>query len=86
MNNNYIFWKNQKIMKDYRQNKLFYFTTSSLITMTPLFFFYGLNYGKYIRKIPFHIQLGIMIIFYKSTSRFIQEFRYLIDKLEIDFI
>ena len=86
MNSEYIFWKNQKIMRDYRQNKLFYFTTSSLITMTPLFFIYGLYYEKYIRKIPFHIQLGMMIIFYKSTSRFIKELRYLTEKLEIDFI
>ena len=69
------------MLNDYRKNKLFYITTSSLITGTPLIIAYGLFYEKYLRKIPFHIQLGLIILVYKGNLKLIQEFIYLYEKI-----
>lgn len=79
-----IFRKNQKILKDYKENKLFYIGSSSIITATPLIIAYGLFYEKYIRKIPFHVQLGLIIVMYKGSFRLMQEMVYIYEKVYSD--
>lgn len=81
MNIDEIFWKNQKILKNYKNNNLFYISTASFTTFTPLVVIYGLFYEKYIRKIPFHVQFAVIIIMYKSSLKFIQEIKYQAERI-----
>ena len=84
MSKEYLFWKNQKLLKDYREKKLFFISTSALFTSLPALFMYGMYYENFIRKIPFHIQIASLIIFYKSSFRMIQEIIYQKEKIEKD--
>jgi hypothetical protein len=88
-----VFWKKQEIFKDYKKNKYTIMTYSTLLTFIPFGILYGVLYDKILRKIPFSLQLSLILITFQinknlilHTRNFNQRVRenYLLNKTKLN--
>jgi hypothetical protein len=70
-----VFWRKQEIFNDYRNNKIKVLINSSLFTLIPAGIIYGNLYDKVLRKVPFSLQMVMIILTFQLNKNIILNYR-----------
>ena len=70
-----VFWRKQEIFNDYKNNRLRVLIISSLFTLIPAGIIYGNLYDKILRKVPFSIQIAMIILTFQLNKNIILNYR-----------
>ncbi len=81
-----VFWRKQEIFIDYKNNKYKINTYCSLFTLIPYGVVYGLFYDKILRKIPFSLQLSLIIITFQINKNLILHSRNFNQKVRENYV